>query len=699
MDLRRIIEIVLRRKWIIIQAFVLIFAISVFMSFLLPSKFGTSAKVFVETSTTATTILSTIGLSNFPASKSLMQGADIDTMIELATSSLILGRVITTLQLRSPKGNLMNSNELKSENIVLSKIFPKPHVEITQIKDTDIFKIYASATDPTTAMMIANTLAQVYIEENLQQRRKEYSSAKEFIKGQIELSKKGYLEVLEEIKQFKINEKTVDLSVETKDAIQKIADLMQEKEKKVIELSENQAKINTLKEQLNRQSAEAVSSSAIAENKQIENLKKIITDLELKLTELLTENTPDHPDVKIIKEKIKKANENLLLELGIFQKTSQDYEKLERDIVGLNAYIEGITKEIIKYSDKLYSLPEKTLIQSQLELKLSASEKLYSSLLEYLYKVGVAEAMTLSDIRLIEPASLPNINKPESPNKVLNGIVGTLLGLIFGFSLAFLIDYMDDTIKSPEEAKQHGVTFLGTIPKSLRKKSPIIFKIDPKDPFYEAYRTVWNSIRFATLDKPLKTFLVTSSLQSEGKTTTTVDLSIFLSRENKKVLIVDTDLRKPDLHKIFKKPNKKGIVDVLAGDAEIADVINETSIKGLYLLFAGTIPPDPGSLIESDKMRHLIEELKKDYEYVLFDSPPVLVANDARILAGYMDSFALVLENRRVTHKAFDRSLELLNQANVRPVGILLNKLVVGKSNYYYYSYYYRSSYYGKGKK
>ncbi|MBN2373246.1 polysaccharide biosynthesis tyrosine autokinase [bacterium] len=689
MDLRKILEIILRRRWIIIQAFLIILLSAILCSFFLPSRYSSSAKVIMETSTTASSILSSLDLTNLAQSRLTKSGTEIENRIELATSSPILDKVISRLQLKSGNGDLLRHSELKTSGIISSRIFTKPYLEVTQVNDTDIFKIEASAADPKTAAMIANTLVDVYIEENLRQRRIEFANAKSFIEGQIEVSKAAYLDALEEIKRFKIKEGTVDLNTEINEAIRKVTDLLNEKEKGIIEINKTRAKLDTLKDQLGRQTGITVSSSAISENPQIDHLKKMITDLELNLAEILTENTPDHPDARIIQEKIKKAKEELAYEVGVFQKSSQDLETFEREISGMEAHLKCVQTDIDKYLSDLYTFPDKTLTQSQLELKLSASQKLYSSLLEYLYKVGVAEAMTLSDIRLVEPAAEPNINKPESPNMVLNGIVGAFLGVIFGFGMAFLIDYLDDTIKSQEEAKQHNVTFLGVIPRSKRRESPIILKRDPKDPFCEAYRTVLNSIRFASLDKPVKTLVISSSFQGEGKTTTVIDLGIFICREGKKVLIVDTDLRKPDMHRIFKKPNTTGIVNVLAGDADIDEAVKKTEVEGLNLLCSGPIPPDPGLLTESDKMKELVKGLKDRFDFVILDTPPILAANDARILAGYTDALVLVLESRKVTHRAFSQALEFLKQANIRPLGMLLNKLAIGKITYYY-NYHYK---------
>jgi len=697
MELRKLWEIVWHRKWIIAQAFLIISLTAIIGSFLITPMYETSAKVLIKTSDTASSLLSSIGLEDFSR---LITGSETDTetYIALATLESVLNPIISKLQLRSSDGNLMKPSELRGSSIILSTILPKPYVEITQVEDTDLFEIKARSSDPEEAAMIANTLAEAYTEENLKQRKEEYSRARMFIENQIKVVKVDYLHALEEIKEFRIREETVDLGKETKVAIDKMAELMKEKEDNIIDISETRAKTETLKTQLGKQSETVVSSSAISENPQIEVLKKTLSDLELQLAGALTEKRPGHPDVVALKQKIKRAKTELRAEMDIFRESSEDLQKLERELAALEAHLKGVSADIDKYLSMLYTIPDKAFAQSQLELNLSVNQDLYSSLLEYLYQVGIAEAMTLSEIRLAEPAEVPDIDKPKSPSIALNGIMGTFLGLMFGFGLGFLVDYLDDTIKTPDEVKEQGLTLLGTVPKFRRRESPLISQRDPKEPVSESYRTIRNSLKFASLDKPINSLLITSSIEGEGKTTTVVNLGISISREGKEVLIMDTDLRRPAIHELFGESNSVGVTTILAEEARPGDAIKETDIKGLSLLTSGPVPPDPGRMVESTKMRQLIRDLAQQYDVVLLDSPPVLVANDAIVLAGCVDSSILVLESEKVTRRAFSQAQELLKGANIQPVGAILNKFKIERGGYYYY-YYYKGGYYKDKKK
>ncbi len=695
MELRKLLEIIFRRKWIVLQAFLVITLTAAVCSYLLTPQYESSAKLLISSSDTASSLLSSIGLSDLTDLMSLTgSDTELQNNIALATVAPVLNEVINLLQLRDNDGNLFMPQDLLKSNIFMSTLFPRPKVNIAEIEETDLIEIQTKSPNPLEASMIANTLADIYIDSNLKQRRQEYGSARSFIDDQIKLAKAEYLRALEEIRSFKLQEKTIDINIETKIALEKVSELMQQKEDNIIDLAEVKAKIKTLKAQLSTQDERTVSGSAASENPQIEEIRKKILDMEFKLSEALAEKTPEHMDVKVLKLKISKAREELKKEMSYYQESSKDLQLLERELSALEIHLVNVNQDIEKYMDLLFTIPEKELINTQLMLKTTASQELYGALLEYLYQVGVAEAMTLSDIRLVEAAVEPDFDDPFFPNKSLNILLGALIGMIFGLGLAFLIDYFDDTIKTPDDAKRHSdLTLLGTIPRFKKKEDAIISSRDPKDPVSESYRTIRNSIKFSSLDSPVSNFLVTSVLAGEGKTTTSVNLGISITYEGKEVIIVDLDFRKPRIHEVFNIPNATGVTNVLSGEAALPDAAIKTDVPGLNILTSGPIPPDPGRMIESDKLHELIGELKKSYDFVIMDTPPLLVAHDSIFLSPFSDGTILVLESESLTLRAFSQARELLENANVRPLGMVLNKFKAATGSGYYH-YYYKKGYY-----
>ena len=216
----------------------------------------------------------------------------------------------------------------------------------------------------------------------------------------------------------------------------------------------------------------------------------------------------------------------------------------------------------------------------------------------------------------------------------------------------------------------------------------IISYNDPKSAISEQYRALRTSIQYSNVDKNMKTILVTSSDKNEGKTTTVVNLAVNFANLDKKVLLIDCDLRNPSIHKMFKMGNIYGFTDILVHNREMFKCIQKTEMKNLDILTAGEIPPNPAELLSSDSMKDLIKELKKAYDYIFIDTPPIGLVTDAGVLASFIDGTVLVVKSEGVEMKQLEESKKKLDSVNAKIIGAVLNSYKVQKNDYYYYSYY-----------
>lgn len=216
---------------------------------------------------------------------------------------------------------------------------------------------------------------------------------------------------------------------------------------------------------------------------------------------------------------------------------------------------------------------------------------------------------------------------------------------------------------------------------------------NPKSPVSESYRTLRTNIQFSSFDNKIKTIVVTSSGPSEGKTTTACNLAVSMAEAQHKTIIVDCDQRRPKVHKVFEISNEKGLSDFLIGESSLDDVINKTSINNLYVLPSGTRPPNPSELLASIKMRQFLDYLKENFDYIILDTPPVIMVTDAQILSQYADGCILVVASKESDKEAAVKAKKLLENVNAKIIGVVLNKLErTGKGYYeYYYHYYYGS--------
>ncbi|MEA3305467.1 MAG: polysaccharide biosynthesis tyrosine autokinase [Candidatus Omnitrophota bacterium] len=285
---------------------------------------------------------------------------------------------------------------------------------------------------------------------------------------------------------------------------------------------------------------------------------------------------------------------------------------------------------------------------------------------------------------------------PIKPKKRLNILLAMIVGLFGGIGLAFFFEYLDDTVKGIEDIRMLvDWPFLGNIPKITDKKMSeperdLFVKIKPKDPVSEAYRSIRTSVLFSSTEEhPLKSIVITSPGPREGKTITLCNLGIAMANSQKKVLLVDGDMRKPRLHEVFNKKNEAGLSNFLSGQAEFTDLIRETGIDNLSFVSGGHHAPNPSELLTSHKMREFIDNAKEKFDFILFDTPPVAVVTDAVILSQTADGTIIVIESGKTNKKVLSRINQVLNNAQARIIGALLNKISANHSSYHYYSYYY----------
>ncbi len=305
-------------------------------------------------------------------------------------------------------------------------------------------------------------------------------------------------------------------------------------------------------------------------------------------------------------------------------------------------------------------------------------------------------------VRVVSRASEPSI--PFRPNQTTNMVIGALFGVIGGIALAFLLDYMDDTIRTKEElAKIADVPLLGIVPNIEARKTEVQKKdlyayAQPKSTISEAYRGVRTALTLSSQGPQQKTLLLTSAGPREGKTTTAINLATVLAYAGQKTLLLDADLRKPRIHKSFDVPNTKGLTNLIVGDDDPAAYCQPTQVKGVDVLPSGPIPPNPSELLGRPRMREILERLRERYDNVIVDTPPIGAVTDAAVLATMVDGVILVVHAGKTRRQIVARGVEQLRYVNAKIVGVILNNLRLARSRYYpgyYHYYYYYASHYG----
>ena len=288
---------------------------------------------------------------------------------------------------------------------------------------------------------------------------------------------------------------------------------------------------------------------------------------------------------------------------------------------------------------------------------------------------------------VMERALVPT--SPIRPRKATNIVLAGLLGVFLGLCLALLQELFDDRINNPEEAERVlRVPTLGHIPMIEEEGLRLIRDISTFSPLMEAYRSLRTNINFAAVGSQLRSLVVTSSVPAEGKSTTVANLAMAMALDNKRVIVVDADLRRPSLHKLFKKDSSPGLTDLLVGTHTIDEVIQETNVPGVRVIPAGSPPPNPAELLGSAAMGHILEVLEQICDIVIFDSPPTLAVADAVVLASRTDGVLLLVGYGETKKTSTKKAIEILSRASANLLGVVLNR-IEGPNNGYYYGKYY----------
>jgi len=575
--------------------------------------------------------------------------------------------------------------------------------EAQPVKDTDIIKISVKGHDPSEVRRMVNTWAQEFLTEGLSFTKLEARSMRQFLEEQLSVVSDQLEQSEEDLRDFKEASQVVVLSIEAESRIGELSGFEGQKAEAKTErdgIRRFLRKIEAGKENSAPGDVgfwELTAFPSLINNETIWRLKDQLVGLSVREKELSQVLEDTHPDIMVIKSQIDLVERDLRREADSY-------------IKALDSKIEALDETIARFQEQLEKLPDKEIQLARLERKAKVNEEIYTLLLKKHKEAQISEAIEIGDLRIVDPGIRPKY--PVKPNKKLNLALGLIVGLVFGISLACLVEYFDTTIKNWEDvSKRLDLPMLGSIPRIRPSKSARIDKShgaaalygeslishsDSKSPISEAYKTIRTNIQYFDITDKMQTLLFTSPGPKEGKSTTVSNLAVTLSQQGVKTLIVDADLRKPVMARTFRMSKTPGLTDILVGKANLSMCIAETGIENLYLLPSGTIPPNPSELLSSSKMTELLELLREAFPIVLLDSPPVLAVTDASILAQKTDGVVLVIRSEVTEEEAAVMAKHHLEHVKARIIGCVINDFnfetsYYRKGYYQYYTYYSRS--------
>ena len=649
--------------------------------------------------------------------------ADLDTEVRILKSDLLALQVIRQLNLDKPAAGaapsaghelLTDSPQVDPARTAAALGSFHGNLQVSLVPNTRIIEIRYRSTDKELAARVVNALASTYVEQNFKTRFESTMQASDWLSKQL-----------------------VDLQIKVETSQEKL--VRYQKDHQILGIDEKQNIITAKLDELNReltaaestrmekeavyQSAagdpgaispggalEASGKPALAGSALLEKLREQEADLRIQIAQMSTQFGPAYP---------KLAQMNSQLKEVIAQSQAESRKTLARlraDYLAAEQREKMLRDALEQQKIEANKLNESAIEYSLLKRDVDTNRTLYEGLLEKLKEAGVTASLRSNNFRIVDVARVPTA--PSEPNLPKNLMFALALGLTTGIGLAFVLEGLDNTVRTPDQAQAvSALPSLGMIPLGSRSRAELpnrkrlalaaskeavelVTLERPKSQMAESFRALRTSLLLTSLGGPPHVILVTSALPGEGKSTTSLNAAIVLAQKGARVLLMDADLRRATLHKTLGMGARDGLSNVLTGNASLEQAIIPSNIlPNLFLLPAGTPPPNPAELLASSQMQELLVQLRGQYDHIVMDTPPTLSVTDAVILSTLADRVVLVIRSGQTTKQALRRARDILLQVNAHVCGVLLNAVDLASPDYYnYYEYQerYSNGYYGE---
>ncbi len=631
------------------------------------------------------------------------------TQERVMSSRVVAERVVQRLGLQRQRSFLfeptMVSSSWEGMSVTEAAAMLQGRISIEDVQGTRLVLLHVRDTDPERAALIANTIAEVYIEKTLEDRLGSTVTALEWLGEQLD-SLRGQLEGSElALHSFKIEHNVLSVSLEDRQnlvaqEIERFSTALTETRTQRIGLQARVARLRTL---LSDDDVEAQASALI----DVETLQGLREALREKLAEqdgLEERYGPNHPRMQELRAQIEALRSQLRGELSGMMRAA------EADVRQAVVTEGGLRSALDQAQQAGLDLNMREIEYTRLSRERDNNEKLYEVVLQRTTEADVTRALRTTFVRMVDRALPPG--GYVSPRVPLNIGVGAAFGLSIGLLLAFILGRLDSRIRSVEEFEEYGAIVLGVLPtmdeareragQRARRRGrddvsdagrDLVTHHQPLSSIAENFRTIRTNLVFMTGDSERKVIAVTSANPREGKTLIVANLAISLAQSGKKVLVIDTDLRRPRVHRAFGLKNIGGVTPVIAGQLAFADAVQSSSVPGVDVLSSGPIPPNPAELLHRESFKQMLVDARNRYDVVLFDSPPLGAVIDAAVLGPQVDGVIVVARPGETTRHAVRAMLRQLQDVGAHIIGAIVNGVDPrGQAGYYSGAryYYYR---------
>ncbi len=733
-DLREYLAVILRRRWTVLAVLLLVVFTTAFFTFRMKPLYKATATLEISPNQPQV-----VPFGDDSRVRLVEQARYIQSQMEILKSRSLARRVVEALDLeqapefqgkkrgylsrligglkgavasllgggKGKKALPVDPSEARKESLV-SAFLSRLKVSPLKGGKTYIMAVSFEAHNPKLTAKVVNTLVEEYISFDLEKRIEATKVGKKYLEKQIARVQAGLEEAEEKLNEFAKKNDIVFLSQLGKGEGQGGEDIattrLSQLTDELIKAEAHRIQLESLYRQSlkNPDSLPQVMNSSL-----VSSLKDRLAQLETRHANLSSTFTPEYPEMKRLGEEIASVKSQIAREKKrVIASIKTDYlTALKRE--------EMIRSALDKQKKKTSELRQKAIDYNILKREVETNRHIYELLLQRSKEMDVEASVRSTSIRPIDRASIPLF--PYKPRKGLNLLLSLIVGLMAGVFLAFFLEYLDNTIKTPDEVERLlRLPVLGVVPTiTLRKRKkeegegkPLIdlYAVNsPKSPAAEAFRMVRTSLMLAAAEHPPKAVLVTSPQVGGGKSFVSLNLALAYAQMESRVVLLDCDLRRARLHRVLDVKANPGLSNFLAGRVDLTQVIHRIDGKlgdgvGIDFIPAGTVPPNPVELLNSKAFYHLLEGLREKYDHIVMDSSPLVGFADALVLSRLVDGAVLILRNQQTPKPAAKYARDMLYQVGGNILGVVVNDVKVERGSYYYgkYSGYYYHSYYSK---
>ena len=551
---------------------------------------------------------------------------------------------------------------------------------VEPVRNSRLVRLHVDNTSPELAAQIANATAQAFISMGLERRMDASSYAKTFLEDQIKQIKAKLEESERKLNHYAQTKEILTLDEKTSVINQTYLDYATALARAEQERMKSEAAFAEIKRSPD-------SAQQVMENKTIQTYKENKAKLEIEYQQNLGIYKPDFPKMVQLKGQIDKADSQLKAEIAaVSAAVHSQYEAAQRQESLLRDKLGQTRKQVLVTQDSSIDL---NLLKREVE----TNRQLYDGLLQRLKQVGVSGGVTANNVSVVDRAEPPLF--PYKPDLNRNLMIGLAVGLILGLCMVFLLEYLDDSFKFPDEIERTlGVALMGIVPLISQRRDQehsVGFEVhaQPRSPIAEAYRSLRTALQFSTSEGAPRRLLVTSTTRDEGKSTSALALAINFAQMGQPVLLIDADMRNPSVHKQLGMPNEVGLSNLLSGDYGADTLIQPTVVPNLSVMTAGPIPPNPVDLLLGPKLAAVLDQAtSQGIQYVIVDAPPLLGIADSIVLGNQIQNILFVVKAGHTRKGQIRDALRRLRLAGLVPRGIVLTQVARNVGHQHYESYY-----------